>query len=131
MSRHKLISCLLACVFLWGCDRTEDPGHSRDPELFSLDIKRLVLNQVEEAKVSKEPGDEISPILSELDNLESRPVGDHLAIYQQLKEKATALHGKCMAVEGRPNDLTKGLEEIVQLANQLPGEVTVDRRDDR
>lgn len=114
---------------LWGCDRVDDPGHNRDPSLFSLDVKRLALNQVEEAKRSKDPADEIDVILAALENLESRPVGDFLGIYQQLKDKLTELHAKCEAADGRPSDLSSGLEEILQLVNQLPGEVTVDKRD--
>lgn len=114
---------------LWGCDRVDDPGHNRDPALFSLDVKRLVLNQVEEAKRAKYPADEIDVILAELENLESRPVGDFLDIYQQLKGTLTELHAKCEAADGRPSDLSRELEEIVQLVNQLPGDVIVDKRD--
>jgi len=131
MLRFQLVGGLIAILVVLGCDSPNDPGHNRDPDLFAFDIKRLVLNQVEEAKASKAPGDEIYPILSELEDLEVRPVGEYLNVYQQLKAKSTELHAKCIAIDGRPSDLSRSLDEMVQLVKQLPGEITADQRESR
>jgi hypothetical protein len=130
-TRMKKCMTLLSIFFFLtlGCSNVEDPGHNRNSDMFALDIKRLVLNQVEEAKGSKYPGDEIFAVLSEFEDLESRPVGDHLGVYQELKNKLSDLHKKCESVDGRPSDLLASLQDITRLVSQLPGEVTVDKRE--
>ncbi len=120
--------CLLLVMGLIGCGAGGPvPQDNKDPELFAADVKRVVLLQVEEARRSREPGDEISSIVSELENYQKRPVGNYADTYAQLQQKAKELHAKCEEVDGRPSDLASALDELVELANQLPGEVKVDR----
>lgn len=129
----KNVAGLLLVLGLIGCGTGGPvPQDNKDPELYAADVKRVVLMQVEEARRSREPGDEIYSIVSELENYEKRPAGSYASIYSELREKAKELQAKCEEVDGRPSDLASRLDELVELANQLPGEVKVDserRRD--
>jgi hypothetical protein len=122
----RLILCLSVLVLL-GCGQSGQrpyTDHSRDPEAFALDVKQLVVNSVEDARTSREPEDEISNIVDLLDDLSRHPTGDYRETYDQLLSLAGDIRAACEAANGRPSDLATRLDELLALANQLPGTVT-------
>ena len=122
----RLFLCLSVLIFV-GCGQSGQrpyTDHSRDPEAFALDVKQVVVNSVEDAKTSPEPEDEISSIVDMLDDLSRQPTGDYRETYDQLLSLAGDIRAACEAANGRPSDLAARLDELVALANQLPGTVT-------
>lgn len=118
---------LLAMVLLTGCSGPSPKGedHSRDAERYAVNVKNLVLMAVEDAGRSREPGDELRPVILELEQ-KDRPRGPYEATYQELASKLREIHQACEANDGSPPpNLRAQLEELKQLAAKLPGEVAV------
>lgn len=122
----RLFLCLSVLIFV-GCGQSGQrpyTDHSRDPAAFALDVKQVVVNSVEDAKTSREPEDEISNIVDLLDDLSRQPTGDYRETYDQLLSLAREIHAACEAANGRPADLSARLNDLLALADQLPGTVT-------
>lgn len=122
----RLFLCLSVLIFV-GCGQSGQrpyTDHSRDPAAFALDVKQVVVNSVEDAKTSREPEDEISNIVDLLDDLSRQPTGDYRETYDQLLSLAREIHAACEAANGRPSDLSARLDDLLALADQLPGTVT-------
>jgi len=118
---------LVAMVLLAGCSGPSPKGedHSRDAERYAVNMKNLVLMAVEDARRSREPGDQLWPVILELEQ-KDRPRGPYEATYQELDSKLREIHQACGANGGSPPpNLLARLEELKQLAAKLPGEVTV------
>jgi hypothetical protein len=102
--------------------------HSRDPQAYARDVKELVLLHAAEAKRSNEPGDDIRPVVDYLNSNGRRPTAEHQETYEALLAKAQDILEQCDAVGGRPAALESALDELVRLAESLPGEVAVVQR---
>jgi hypothetical protein len=122
----KCLIVLCGCGLLSGCG-SSGPVYTdhKNPELYAEDVKRVVLTQAAEARKSKEPADDLGPVVAELEGHASRPQGDYAELYATLLSKSLELQQACAAIEGRPSDLNSRLDELVELAQQLPGEVVV------
>lgn len=126
--RYLLVIALLCLV---GCN-SEAPytDNSRDAAAYALDVKRVVLEHVDTARKSAEPGDQVSTIVTELKQSKDRPVGEHAAVYAELLTKSEALLKECQAASnGKPATLAKGLDELAKIAQGLPGEVVLTKRE--
>jgi len=128
-TRIWLFVCVCLCLVFGtiGCagrpEGVED--HSRDPERYALNIKQMVFTAIEYAQRSREPGDELWPVILELEQ-KDRPRRPYEALYQELEQKLRELHRLCQENEsGPPPNLKERLQEIRQIAEKLPGEVTV------
>jgi hypothetical protein len=116
----------LSILFLVGCGSGDLVDHSRDPEMFAASVKQVVLQSAEDARESGEPADALWAVVHELepDELRHRPTGAHGSIYEQLYSLANQIREACEAADGRTPDLNQRLDELVALADQLPGDVT-------
>jgi hypothetical protein len=122
----RLVFCL-SVVMLLGCGQSSQrpfTDHSRDPEAFALDVKQVVVDSVADARTSREPEDQVSNIVNMLDDLSGRPTGQYRDTYDQLLSLAREIRAACEAANGRPSDLETRLQELLALADQLPGHVT-------
>ena len=132
MSRWILCFSLLA---LAGCGGEPVIDHSRDPEMFAIDVKELVATSVADARTSDEPADALWGIVDYLAELGRHPTGQHRNVYQQIHALASEIYADAQDVDGRPPDLDERLDELWALAEQLPGDVepppiTADAPDD-
>ena len=122
---ERLILCLSALVVL-GCGpgAGERPyiDHSRDPEALAVSVKYTVDIAVDDARTSDEPADAVSSVADFLEDLSRRPTGDHLSIYRQIAALANEIVEESEAVDGRPTNLDQRLDELEELAEQLPGD---------
>lgn len=97
---------------------------SQDADKYAATIKNLVIDHANLAARSKEPGDFMDPIISELEHTD-RPSAPHQAVYDDLRAKAEAIRAACEASGRPPADLAKRLDALKKTAEQLPGAVTV------
>lgn len=122
---------LIALLCLVGC-HSEAPytDNSRDSAAYAVDVKRVILEHVETARKSSEPGDQVLTIVTELRQSKDRPVGEQGPIYADLLAKAEALLNECnSAPNGKPASLSRSLDELVKTTQTLPGEVVLLKRD--
>lgn len=120
------LSGMMLLVGITGCGEAEMPykDSSKDSAAFALDIKQLILNSAEDIKKSPKP-DTIRAIVQSLSELDACPTGDHLKTYQELFKLTSELLNQ--AESGKPADLPAKVQEIVDLANTLPGDVKVEK----
>lgn len=123
---HKLLLFVSATCLLSGCGSTELPynDNSKDPELFAKTIKQVVVDSVADARKSREPYDQIRLISNSLTGT-GQPVGDYGPVYDRLKAAAEQLVVACEQADGPTSDMKMKLDEIVAIANELPGDVDV------
>lgn len=126
----RMTVCLLI-LFFAGCEAGDLVDHSRDPDMFVVTVKEMVLQSAEDARESDEPADALWAVVQDLDpdELRHRPTGEYTSIYEQLHSMASEISAACEAVDGRTPDLNQRLDELVALTNQLPGDVTPESRD--
>lgn len=121
----RRILCL-SVVALMGCGsggQRDYVDHSRDPEAFAENVKQVVVDSAARARTAEEPEDNISAIVDLLEDLSGRPTGSYRATYDQLLSLAREIVSECEAAGGRrPPNLNQRLEELVALADQLPGD---------
>ena len=118
---------LFLAATLIGCGPGELPytDNSKDSAKFALDIKRIILSSAEDIKKAPQPADAIRVIVQSRSELDACPTGEHLKTYQQLHSLSSELLQK--SENGKPADLPAKLKEIIDLANTLPGEVTIEK----
>ena len=117
------VSIVILAIAGCGGSHAAYVDHSRDPLAYARDVKELVVDHVHLARQSREPGDMLVPIVSELDRLEDRPVGEYREVYEQLRAAAQQLLEACQRVDGRPPELQKQLDQLLELVAPLPGDV--------
>ncbi len=120
----------LAVVALMGCGGEPIVDHSRDPQMFALDVKELTAQSVAEARTSSEPADALFNLVDTLAELGAQPTGQHLSRYQEIRALATGIYEDAQAVDGRPEGLEERLDQLWALAEQLPGQVDVEELED-
>ena len=123
MSRS--IFCLVALAWI-GCAEGPVVDHTRDPDMFALDVKEVTADSVAQARGSDEPAEELSGLVDMLADLRAQPTGEHLSLYQEIGALATEIYEEAQAVDGRPEDLEERLDQLWALAEQLPGDVDVE-----
>jgi hypothetical protein len=115
-----------------GCScggRREYTDHSRDPEAYARGVKGLILAQLPLAKTAKdEPESYTASIVNALQDYRSNPVGSYGDIYEQLLQQCKELH-EMLERGGDRKPANQKIDEIIEIANQLPGTVQVDRQD--
>jgi hypothetical protein len=126
MLTHGICGLLLAATII-GCGPGELPytDNSKDSARFALDMKRMILGSAEDIKKSPQPADAIRVIVQSLSELDACPTGEHLKTYQELHALSSELLQR--SENGKPADLPAKLKEIIELANTLPGEVTIEK----
>ena len=72
---------------------------------------------------SSEPADQISAIVTLLENPDHRPAGPHEAIYLEILAAAKDITLDFSTVEGRPEGIEESLAKLTGLADKLPGTV--------
>jgi hypothetical protein len=123
MKRFSILCSLLALVSLSGCGPKELPytDNSQDPLAYARDIKQLVVSAARRAKGSSEPVDFLSPALLELKRTD-RPVGEFRSVYQELQKRLDQLVRECEQAGGKAPNLSAQLDELIKLAQKLPGD---------
>jgi hypothetical protein len=113
---------LLAVVCV-GCGPKELPytDNSQDPFAYARDVKGLVVSAARRAKASSEPVDFLAPALLELKRTD-RPVGEHRSIYEDLRNRLDQLVRDCEQAGGKAPNLSARLDELIKLAQTLPGD---------
>ncbi len=114
---------LLLMIGLVGCGPTELPytDNSKDPAAFGNTIKQLVTDAVADARRSREPYDQIR-LISNAINVDRQPVGEFAPVYEQLKSAADELADACESADGPVADMDKKLDDLLAMAERLPGE---------
>ena len=118
------VAAFAVAASLSGCGPKELPytDNSLDPLAYGRDVKILVATAARQAKGSTEPIDFLAPLLTELEKTD-RPVGEFRAMYEDLRSRVKELVGDCEKSGGRAANLAGRLDELVKIAQALPGEV--------
>lgn len=118
--------CLVVTLALTGCGGSGVPFNddSKDTEKFAILIKQVVAESVADARKSKEPFDQIRLIADAVKG-NNKPVGSHAEIYNRLGMAATELADACERADGPTPDMGKKLDELLAIADELPGTITV------
>jgi hypothetical protein len=127
-----MLTFLAILVLIVGCDggKPKFEDHSQDPERYANSVKELALNATYKAARSREPGDMLLPLVTELQDQDTnrKPVGNYKPVYTELLTKTKSLVEDCdKANGGRPSSLSGKLNEIEAVAKKLPGEVQIDK----
>lgn len=123
----KFFLAALLAAMIPGCGPAEEPftDNSKDTAAFAQSVKQLILSSAERIKTSKQPGDDVRVIAQTLAELDIAPTGEHLATYQELHKLASVLADA--SETGKPASFATQMDEIVKLANTLPGEVKIEK----
>ncbi len=132
---HRLTPgcCLLALCVVAGCGPEELPYNdtSQDPEAYAQNVKLLVVRSVESARTSREPAEDIRPIIEELEQTD-RPHGSYAATYAEILNIARPLVEEMEKAGGnRPPGMDQKLNELMKIAGALPGEVPTAEPDEQ
>jgi hypothetical protein len=123
----RLLPFLLLTLAIPACGPSEAPytDNSKDPDLYAQDVKQIAMDAIQRAKKSREPADQIQTLVSELESQQSnsRPVGSHKAIYDELLGLAKEFVSACNASGGKPANMTARLDAMTKVAERLPGKV--------
>lgn len=123
----RLFLPLFIVFLIAGCSGEPSfTDHSQDQDRYAKDVKQLAINAIEQANKSREPGDCLLPLVTELaDQVElNRPVGSHKPTYDEMLALAKPLAEECN--NGKPANLAARLGQLKKLAEKLPGEVQMD-----
>ncbi len=126
MYRTMQMPVLLVLLASFGCgggSTVPFEDNSQDADKYALSVKQSASDQIAGAMSSPEPGDQISAIVSLLENPDNRPAGPHEAIYLEILAAAEKLTADCNAAQGRPDGLEESLTKLKALADKLPGTV--------
>ena len=120
-------SFVLTLICLAGCGGSSVPFNddSQDTEKFATLIKQVVAESVADARKSKEPADQIRLIADAVKG-DNKPVGAYGEIYSRLGAAANELAEACERADGPTPDMSKKLDDLLAIADELPGSVTVD-----
>ena len=121
----RLLPFLLAPLMLSGCGSSEKPftDNSKDADLYAADVKQIAYDTVTMAKRSREPADQIQQLVTEIESqgANSRPVGSHKSVYDELLTAAKSLMDDCKRVNGKAANLGPRLDALKKIADKLPG----------
>jgi hypothetical protein len=115
---------LALAIAVWaGCGPAEPPftDNSQDPLAYARDVKAQILSAARQAKTSSEPVDFLDPVLVELKRTD-RPLGDSRAVYDDLRTRVEQLVADCKRAGRAAPNLSGRLDELVRVAQTLPGE---------
>jgi hypothetical protein len=120
-----------SAVALAGCSGSSPKSlDSQDPAKYAQKIKSQVYSFVEEARRNpRTAGEQAAVLLEELETYQNRPVGSHGSIYAQLLQTCQQLVEAAKTAGGKA-EVDKKLSEMKALADQLPGEIRVQRPDE-
>lgn len=128
LAPFSVVACIIA-LMATGCScRPERPytDDSRDPEAYARRIKVMILRQLPLAKTEKEePDSYTASVVGELENYKNNPVGSYGETYAKLLSQCQELHELLKQGGDRKPAIAK-IDEIMEIANQLPGEVPTD-----
>lgn len=128
MTQTFRTAVLLTLLTSFGCGGgstvpfTDD---SQNADKYAQSVKQTVSDLVTAARISSEPADETSTLVSLLESPDNRPSGPHEQIYLELLAAAQKITQECSAAQGRPEGLEQSLTELKALADKLPGTVEV------
>jgi len=126
LSKVTLLTILASTSIGCGSGESTVPftDDSKDADAYALSVKQAVADQVASAATSSEPADQVSVLVSLLEDKGNRPAGPHEAIYGEILTAAQMLTVECQAApNGRPDGLDKSLEDLAAISNKLPGTV--------
>ncbi|WP_010585761.1 hypothetical protein [Schlesneria paludicola] len=111
---------LTLCLLAVGCGRNELPftDHSRDPELYAKSARAIVENNCKAARKG-DPAIHLAPVLQELER-NDRPVGPRKEIFAELRRVCREAVDMIRASEGNRPSIQRHLDEMIELASQLP-----------
>lgn len=122
--RKAILLVLLANSGCSGESTVPFKDNSQDADKYALSVKQAVSDQVAGAMSSSEPADQISAIVTLLENPDHRPTGPHEAIYLEILAAAKDITLDFSTTEGRPEGLEESLAKLKALADKLPGTIT-------
>lgn len=122
--------CLTAIVILGGCGASERPikDDLRDPLVYASAVKSRVATYLERIKKNPQLGkDRASYLVEFLESAQSSsaPVGEHRETYNRLLSTSKQLLVMLQAGASDGKQRAEKIMEILDLANQLPGEMVV------
>lgn len=121
--RKAILLVLLANSGCSGGSTVPFEDNSQDADKYALSVKQAVSDQVAGARSSSEPADQISAIVTLLENPDHRPVGPHEPIYLEILAAAKDITLDFSTTDGRPEGLEESLAKLKALADKLPGTV--------
>ena len=124
MYLRSVLVMLLTLAGLAGCGGETLIDHSRDPQAFAEDVRKLVAVSVAEARSSSEPADAMFSLVDLLEELDQHPTGSHRDLYEQLQALAGEIYQESEQAGGPPAGLEQRLDQLWALAEPLPGEAT-------
>lgn len=117
---------LLSGALVLGCGgRSSQPftDNSQDPELLARNIKQLVVNEVSDARKSRDPYDHLRVIYTSIPEPGARkPIGDYGDVYTRISTLAESLTEATERANGPTPDLQKKLDQLLAIADELPGD---------
>ena len=128
-SRIMLACLLLALLSTLGCSRARGEkvqDDSRDPAAYACDVKTQVVELLGSAK--RDPASaktSLSLLVNFLDDYRSAPVGKHKQVYAELLNRSRELK-QMYEQSAAPANVNAKIDEIVALAERLPGEIAVE-----
>jgi nucleotide-binding universal stress UspA family protein len=122
-TQKAMVLVLLANFGCGGGSTVPFTDNSQDADKYALSVKQAVSDQVAGAMSSSEPADQISTLVTLLENPDNRPSGPHEAIYLEILDAAKDISIDLSATEGRPEGLEETLAKLKALADKLPGTV--------
>lgn len=123
-----MVRSVIACFLLFGVvgcgggSSVPYTDNSQDPEALARNIKELIVNSVADARTSKEPQDHLRNIVSAVSPGTNKPMGSYEGTYAQIRESAEQLMEACERANGPTSDLRVKLDELLKLADGLPGD---------
>jgi hypothetical protein len=126
----RILSLILGCLLLSGCGPSKPfTDNSGDADLYAQDVKQIAFNAIDKAKRSREPGDQIRTLVSEIEQQgpNRRPVGSHKPTYDELLAAAKPLLADCEKAGGKPANLVPRLDSLQKIAEKLPGKVQISK----
>lgn len=118
---HPSVLLVAAAIGCSASSTLEYTDHSQDPERFARLVKQTVVEVVADARKSIEPYDEIRLIAQSVDG-DNKPIGPYGDVYDRLRSLADELADACELADGPTADMNRKLDELLAIADELPGE---------
>ena len=124
-----LLICLPVAAFAGCGDGGGDPTVQAPPEppeqQFAAGVKSEVYELNTALKEEGAEGVDVDGLVESLEEYEDEAVGEHEATYKSLLEGAQALQ-KLVNDSGSAADIQKKIDELIALADKLPGDVSAE-----
>ena len=121
-----LVPALLIVVGFSGCESGPVEDETGDPAAYAADVKTTVIGRMRQLeKDATHAVQSMATLVKFLEDYESQPVGDHRQVYADLLAKCQELEGLYQQSAAADQVKAKS-DEIVALADTLPGELDVD-----